>query len=224
MKLWTIEATDLTDCWFQCLWWVIKEGWTYKITHGSYAGQKRLELDYVTMRVKFPGVRPLLPTVPAHFGFPDPVAPDYLDDYLPYLMTAQKKPQEEYTYGERLAGFRGVNQIQEVIEMYRSKGYGTNQASMAVAIPGDIRSSDPPCLRMIDTRISNGKLHFVVYFRSWDAWGGLPANLGGLQLLKEYMADAIGIADGEIIAASKGLHLYDHVWDFAKLRIGEKEA
>jgi len=31
-------------------------------------------------------------------------------------------------------------------------------------------------------------LHFVLYFRSWDLWGGFPAKLAGIQLLKEYMA------------------------------------
>jgi thymidylate synthase len=69
---------------------------------------------------------------------------------------------------------------------------------------------------MIDTRISEGKLHFVVYFRSWDLWGGFPANLAGIQILKEYMAGEIGVEDGELIAMSKGLHLYDYSWDLAR--------
>jgi len=74
------------------------------------------------------------------------------------------------------------------------------------------------CLRSIDTRISEGKLHFQVYFRSWDLWNGFPANLGAIQLLKEYMAGQIGVEDGEIIVSSKGLHLYDYIWELAKLR------
>jgi hypothetical protein len=32
------------------------------------------------------------------------------------------------------------------------------------------------------------------------------------------MAAEIGVEDGEIIAASKGLHLYDYVWELARLR------
>jgi intein/homing endonuclease len=72
------------------------------------------------------------------------------------------------------------------------------------------------CLRHIDTRIQDGKLHFYPYFRSWDLWGGLPANLGGIQLMKEYIASEIGVEDGEIIASSKGLHLYDYSFDLAK--------
>ena len=89
---------------------------------------------------------------------------------------------------------------------------------MTVGEPNAIFLKDPPCLRGIDTRIQEGKLHFAVYFRSWDLWNGFPANLGAIQLLKEYMASGIGVEDGEIIAATKGLHLYDYVWELAKLR------
>jgi len=66
------------------------------------------------------------------------------------------------------------------------------------------------CLRGIDTWISDGRLHFWVYFRSWDHWGGFPVNLGGIQLMKEYMAAQIGVEDGILIVSSKDLHLYDH--------------
>jgi thymidylate synthase len=89
---------------------------------------------------------------------------------------------------------------------------------MTVGEPQAIYLNDPPCLRGIDTRIKDDKLHFIIYFRSWDLWNGFPANLGAIQLMKEYMASSIGVADGEIIASSKGLHLYDYVWELAKLR------
>jgi thymidylate synthase len=87
---------------------------------------------------------------------------------------------------------------------------------LQVAQPDDMLLQDPPCLRHIDTRIQDGKLHFYPYFRSWDLWSGLPANLGGIQLLKEYVASEIGVEDGEIIAASKGLHIYGYSFDLAK--------
>jgi thymidylate synthase len=137
----------------------------------------------------------------------------YLEEYLPYLMTSGKKEGEDYTYGDRLE-----YQIQQIIEMYKRDGYRTNQACMSISMPTDIDLGDPPCLRSIDCRILDGKLHFVVYFRSWCLWNGFPANLGAIQLMKEYMAGEIGAEDGEIIASSKGLHLYDYVWELAKLR------
>ena len=231
MRLVSIEARDLPDAWFQSVYELQDTGREYVIDHGSCVGQKRLEFDYVTVRVKYPGVRPMIPDIPASLGIPNPVEEGYVETYLPYLMTPNKQPNEDYTYGERLSGWRYenegvsgiVNQIEAVINMYKTKGYGTNQAAMSISIPSDILLNDPPCLRHIDTRISDDRLHFMVYFRSWDLWNGFPANLGGLQLLKEYMSDEIGVGDGEIIAASKGLHLYDYVWELAQLRTMRQE-
>jgi thymidylate synthase len=141
------------------------------------------------------------------------VADGYLEEYLPYLMTSARQPGEDYTYGQYLEP-----QIEEVIRMYKEDGHATNQAYMTVGDRESIYLADPPCLRGIDTRIKDGKLHFVVYFRSWDLWNGFPANMGAIQLLKEYMSSSIGVEDGQIIASSKGLHLYDYVWELAKLR------
>jgi thymidylate synthase len=89
---------------------------------------------------------------------------------------------------------------------------------LQVAHPSDVTLVDPPCLRSIDTRIQDDTLHFCIYFRSWDLWSGLPANLAGIQNLKEYMASEIGVKDGEMIVESKGLHLYGYAEDLAKLR------
>ena len=158
-------------------------------------------------------MRPLTPDIPAALGIPNPVADGYIETYLPYLMTCNRQPNEDYTYGQYLEA-----QIAEVIRMYRRDGYGTNQAYMTVGDSSTLTLADPPCLRGIDTRIRYGQLHFMVYFRSWDLWNGFPANLGAIQLLKEYMAQEIGVADGQIIAASKGLHLYDYIWELARLR------
>jgi thymidylate synthase len=213
-----IQARDIPDAWFQCVYKILDHGHTYKIERGSCEGQERLEFDYITVRIQYPGVKPLIPDIPLALGIPNPVADGYVEEYLPYLMTSAKQPNEDYTYGQYLE-----SQITEVIRMYKEDGYGTNQAYMTVGDPEAIYLKDPPCLRGIDTRIRYGKLHFMVYFRSWDLWNGFPANLAAIQLLKEYMAHEIGVEDGEIISASKGLHLYDYIWELAKLRTMRNE-
>jgi thymidylate synthase len=111
-----------------------------------------------------------------------------------------------------------LNQIEYIINTYKTKGFRNNQLVLQVAQPSDLILKDPPCLRHIDTRIQDDALHFFVYFRSWDLWGGLPANLAAIQNLKEYMAGEIGVKDGEMIVESKGLHLYGYAEDLAKLR------
>ena len=64
MNLVEINARDLEDAWFQTLYKVIDVGNVFTIDRGSYAGQKRLEFDYITIRVKDPGHEPLIPQIP----------------------------------------------------------------------------------------------------------------------------------------------------------------
>jgi thymidylate synthase len=213
MNISVIEARDLSEAWFLCLRKTLSEGYEYKIDRGSYAGQHRKELDFVVVQVRNPGTRPLIPTVP--HGVPPPTSMEYVESYLPYLMTAHKGKGEQYTYGQYLE-----KQIPQVIKMYKEDGYNTNQAFMAVGDDQSIFLSDPPCLRGIDTRIRDNKLHFFVYFRSWDLWAGFPSNLAAIQLLKEYMASEIGVDDGKLLAISKGLHLYEYSWELARITAG----
>ncbi len=272
MKPIHIEATTLEDAWFQCVYAALEHGREFTIDSGSYQGDKRLEFDYITVHIKTPGIHPLLPQVPAQYNIPNPVDDDYINDYLPYLMTGNVKEGESYTYGQRIcadnAGFilddinrmkkdsenphdiyvtkeeiwedpegkiisgtgprrdkeiRGkfLNQMELAIWTYKNRGHRTNQMILQVGQPTDMLLKDPPCLRHIDTRIQDGKLHFYPYFRSWDLWGGFPANLAGIQMMKEYMAAEIGVEDGEIIAASKGLHLYNYVVELAEIVRGK---
>jgi thymidylate synthase len=209
LKITQIEARDLAEAWFLCLRKTLSDGYDYKIDRGSYKGQHRKELDFVAVQIMNPGTRPLVPSTPQ--GVPPPTSMEYIEEYLPYLMTAHRREGEQYTYGQYLE-----EQIPKVIEMYQNDGYDTNQAFMAVGGKESIVLDDPPCLRAIDTRIRDNKLKFVVYFRSWDLWAGFPSNLAAIQLLKEYMASEIGVEDGEILALSKGLHLYEYSWELAR--------
>lgn len=220
-----IRARDLPDAWFQAIDAVIVNGRQWTVEHGSYEGQKRWETDFIAIHITHPGVRPLVPEMPADLAnVPPPTTMSYVNDYLPYLMEdAALAKNEQYTYGERIKA-----QMEGIIERYKKNGFGSNQECIAVARPEDIELDDPPCLRQIDTRIypKNGlrtgepfALHLFPYFRSWDLWGGFPANLAAIRLMQEYMAECIGVEAGEILCQSKGLHIYDHCEKLAKLRL-----
>src|SRR5512137_152461 len=144
-----IDSFDLDDAWFQCLSAILDKGHVYTITRGSYEGQKRLEFDFVTVRVKNPGHQ-IIPIIPEGMSIPAPTDMDYIQGYLSYLMTGQKTGTEDYTYGERLVEPKArvkkaangkemveeipldCNQIEEVIKMYKEQGHGTNQAVMEI--------------------------------------------------------------------------------------------
>ena len=248
-----IKATDLSDAWFQTLYKCIEHGREFTIDQGSFAGQKRLEFDHITVQITHPGTLPLLPKLNPLLNIPDPVAEGYLDEYLPYLMTGEIQDGEAYSYGNRICkvnpfvledvnsdllipSLLGVvdqkiltldysnsffNQMELMIWTYKNKGHRNNQMILQIGQPSDMLLKDPPCLRHIDTRIQDGKLHFFPYFRSWDLWGGFPANLAAIELMKQYCAAEIGVENGEIIASSKGAHIYDYVVDLAGMIRGK---
>ena len=174
-----IDAFDLDDAWFQTLSEILDKGHVYTITRGSYEGQRRLEFDFVVVKVRKPSHQ-IIPIIPEGMSIPSPTDMDYIQGYLSYLLTGTKTETEDYTYGERLVEPKvkikqnvggkdllkemplEVNQVEEVIRMYKEQGHGTNQAIMEIGMPSDIKLVDPPCLRLIDTRIRYGKLHFIL--------------------------------------------------------------
>lgn len=213
MEISFIEARDLSEAWFLCLRDTLTKGYQYTIDHGSFAGHQRKELDFAVVQVKHPGTRPLVPQVPP--GVPPPSSMEYVENYMQYLLTSLKADNEQYTYGQDIE-----KQIFHVIDNYKRYGFNSNQGFIAVGDSNSILLPDPPCLRGIDTRIRYGQLHFTVYFRSWDLWAGFPSNLAGLQLTKEFMASELNVGDGELIALSKGMHLYDYSWSLAETVCG----
>ena len=75
-------------------------------------------------------------------------------------------------------------------------------------------------MRLIQMKVRYGALHMSLYFRSWDAWAGLPSNLGGLEYLKQFVAQETGLTNGPMYAYSSGLHIYGYQEEIAKLRAG----
>ena len=230
-----IFAHDLPEAWFRCLWELankhlaqkVDESYAgsvnvYDVQRGSFAGShRRYELSFLYLHVENPGRRPLAPFIPDDLRgrVPPPTSDEYIEEYfVEYLLSPRLRPGEQYTYGSRIFDYVG-----SIIDMLKDTP-GTNQAVLEVARPEDLRLPDPPCLRLIQFKAVDGALHCTVYFRSWDLWAGLPTNLGGIQLLKEYVAHEAGLRDGTLTAVSPGAHVYDYAWPYvtAVLRIRQR--
>lgn len=169
-----------------------------------------------------------------------------------YLMDPILSENEVYRYSSRIhekIGEQGISQLDAVIKMLKETPL-TNQAIIEIGSAQDYtrcigkdNKVDPPCLRLIDfkviptlvtktnqhlfdreTNIGDviNKLTVSVYFRSWDLWAGFPVNLGGIELLKQYVSLECGIENGSMFAYSSGLHIYQYQEQIARIRMNKK--
>jgi thymidylate synthase len=126
---------------------------------------------------------------------------------------------ETYTYGSRMR--EPVDQVEEAVKRYVDEKRD-RQVTFVIRLPQDIQKSiekdrrhEPPCLSLIDTEISDNQLHLTCYFRSWDAYAGLPANIAGIQLFNEALVSEINrrgnmnIRTGKMVFHSKNCHIYE---------------
>ncbi len=204
-----IEGTTIDDAWRGMITACVQNGIDYRVTKGSYEGQLRKQFPNVMIKVKTPWLRPLAPILPP--SLPRPTTDEAIQEYfVEYLMSPIVKENEDYTYGSYIAP-----QIDTVIDILNVSEGGTNQACITVGDRGSIKLTDPPCLKVITFDVVKGRLVMSVFFRSWDAFAGFPQNIGGLQLLKEFVLEQLTFdcTDGEIFCYSSGLHLYEQYWD-----------
>jgi thymidylate synthase len=204
-----IDAFDCPDAWYKALEAIWNEGDIFRVTYGAEPSTTRkLNLSIVVAQ---PETRPLV----------DDKAPcdmKYVQWYaLKYLWSGIIE-DETYTYGSRLR--KPIDQVEEAVKRYLEEP-ADRQITLAVRLPADIlkrvddQKHEPPCLSLIDTEILEKKLHLTCYFRSWDAYAGLPANIAGIQLFNEALVSEInrrgnlGLTTGKLVFHSKNCHIYE---------------
>lgn len=213
MKHVKITAFSIPDAWFQTLNKIWNKGDIFTVGYGSEATEtKKLN---VTIEIEHPENRPLV----------DDKAPcdmNYVNEYALVYLYSGERYDESYTYGERM--HKPVDQIKEVIKRLKECRMD-RQCTVVIRLPSDIvkgKVKDPPCLCILDFEILDGKLHTSGYFRSWDCYAGLPANLAGLQLLIEDIAKEIGVETGKMIFHSKNCHIYKRLYKLVEDLLNQK--
>lgn len=221
MKHVKITAFDCPDAWAKVLYAIRQEGDIFKVGYGSEETEtKKIN---VTIEIEHPENRPLL-------SDKAPCDMKYLNEYFAtYLwMPKLEGNTSSYTYGDRLR--KPIDQIYMAIERFLTEP-NDRQVTLVIRIPEDIykyqfpyeenfktgKKHDPPCLTMIDLEILDNQLHMTAYFRSWDAYAGLCANIAGLQMLNEQLVKEINstrryhfgiLTVGKLIFHSKNCHIY----------------
>lgn len=210
-----VHERTIEQAWRMTLWACARYGYSYRVEKGSYEGQLRKQLSHLAVIIDEPGTRPLAVSMPEGTGLPAPTSEEKIQAYFyKYLATDTKEEKEDYTYGQYIAP-----QLPPLIDLLNSSGGATNQACISIGDRESIRLADPPCLRVVDFKVVDGKLNMSLFFRSWDVFVALPENLGGLQLLKEYLLMHLRfpVEDGPIFAYSSGAHIYEQYFPLVNL-------
>jgi len=230
MQVTNIQASNLSDIWFKLLDKVVDSGRVYEVGDGPYAGKKRLELEFAVLNVHCPWQKLWPDLEPPLFSIED------FEEYIDWLLSGMKKefksyrPTKDYELlFESIPEFSVVKNLDIdfspiglLIAKYKRDGFKTNRACIELADKSDIARAFPICIRLIDTKVLYNRLHFFVYFRSWDLWNEFSFDLAVLERIKLYVAERIGVESGELVACSKGIHLYEKSWKKAEEIVGRE--
>ena len=226
-----LKAKTISDAWFQLIYNIFDHSYTQNIQRGSFEKEQyRLQYPGIAVYVEHPG-DDIVPTIPLGLGIPSPTSMEYIEDYFAnYLMDPNISENETYRYSSRIhyPMPQGETQLQRAMDMLKETPL-TNQAVVEIGTPeyydvcyGKDDKLDPPCLRLLDFKAvpyeNRLRLTVTAYFRSWDLWAGFPSNLGGLELLKQYVAGETGLESGPMYAYSAGAHIYGYQEELAKIR------
>jgi thymidylate synthase len=226
-----LSAKTIPDAWFQLIYNLFDKTYSQKIQKGSFENEQyRLQYPGIAVFIEHP-YYDMVPTIPPGLGIPSPTTMDYIEEYFAhYLMNPELAENETYTYASRIQHSmpKGGTQLERVIDMLRETPL-TNQAVIEIATPEDLDvcygkdgKIDPPCLRILDFKVIPSGDDFVLtvsaYFRSWDLWAGFPTNLGGIELLKQYVAGETALRNGPMYAYSAGAHIYGYQEEIARIR------
>lgn len=232
MQLLHIEAKTISDLWFQLIYNIFDKSYKQEIQKGSFeGGQFRLQYPGLSCYIEYPWLD-MIPVMPPALGIPAPTSMDYAVDYFTeYLMNPELSENETYRYSSRIHTPmpKGGTQLERVISALKASPL-SNQHIIEIGTPTDLDTCigadgkiDPPCLRLLDFKvIPPDILTATAYFRSWDIWAGLPSNLAGIELLKEYIAAEAGLKNGHMYAYSAGAHIYGYQEELAKIRCLKK--
>ena len=231
MQPFFLKAKTIADAWFQLIYNIFDYSYTQQIQKGSFEKEQyRLQYPGLAVYIEHPD-QDIVPVIPPALGIPSPTTMEYIQDYFAnYLMDPELSENETYRYSSRIHHPmpEGGTQLERAIAMLKETPL-TNQAVVEIGTPEDFDSCfgkdgnfDPPCLRLLDFKAvpQDGDLVLTVsvYFRSWDLWAGFPSNLGGIELLKQYVAEEAGLKNGAMFAYSAGAHIYGYQEEIARIR------
>lgn len=183
--------------------WILKTIMRFGIEKESAHGGNQISI--LNLAAVLTDDDPQNPEIPSYFGFTE----EYFNEqYLPQILSPDKVHGIEYTYGERLMNYQGIDQIRQGI-IARLKDSLDSKRAVAVTwqVEKDTFSKQPPCLVSVQALTQKDVLHFTCYFRSHDMFKGWPQNVLALRKLHGLINDDLKLKLGVLTIISNNAYI-----------------
>ncbi|MDO8451512.1 MAG: thymidylate synthase [bacterium] len=158
---------------------------------------------------------PDTPYLPHYFPF----SKKDLDTYYPQVLSAKQIPGIAYTYGQRLRNHDGIDQIQNIIDLIKTRPFSKKMVAFTANVKEDwsaVNKGDTPCLTQIVCSIQDGKFFMTTHFRSQDMVHGWPRNVFSLRKLQKLIADETGYPMGAFVMITHSAHIYSDDYELVE--------
>ncbi|MFO8016300.1 MAG: thymidylate synthase [Candidatus Woesearchaeota archaeon] len=132
-----------------------------------------------------------------------------LEEYYPQVLTSRSIKGINYTYGQRLMDYNGIDQIKSVIEKLKKEPFTRRAIAVTWEADKDVYNKNAPCLDLVNFIVQDNKLFMNAYFRSHDMYRGWPQNCFALRKLQKHVSDETGIPMGDMTIFSASAHIYE---------------
>ena len=191
-----ISEDSIPECWEQGLDYILKNG----IMIDGERGKTKTVFN-LTFEIK----KPLQNMVHSKSVY----SLEFLEAYKNQLLFGSKQTFD-YTYHERIYE-NPIDQIATCVETLNKNKY-SRRALFTTRLPKiDAKMENIPCLVSGIFFFNGFRLNLDCLFRSWDIFGGMPANLYALSFLLKDVADKTGLVPGRLIV--KGVHPHVYKYD-----------
>ncbi len=155
-----------------------------------------------------------------------PYLPDYfpfsekdLTTYYPQVLSPKQIPGIAYTYGQRLRNYEDVDQIQNIIDLIKTRPFSKKMVAVTAKVKEDwseVNKGDTPCLTNVLVSVQDNKLFMTTHFRSQDMVHGWPRNVFSLRKLQKLIADESGMPMGPFVMITHSAHIYSDDYELVE--------
>ncbi len=205
-----IHSTSIFEAWIKLLNYILIYG---AIKHTEYGNRQKEYLNTVVVIDKNFEIDKRFETF---------FAKEEIEKYMKDILSKEKPKDVNYTYGNRLRAYFGVDQLKYIIEKLGKAPFSRRAVAVTLNPTVDENNNDMPCLNEISCIISENKLFLTAFFRSHDIFKAWPINFYGLVAIRDYILKEINkryktnYQKGAITVISSSAHIYEEDWKRAK--------